>query len=1063
MIIYSKDGLIQRYDAKKFSYNGTFLGEAYLTTTITSEIPIAFQIGDYCEYRGERFELNYIPAKVKVASVNSYGEAFKYEDIKFEFLASELSHCSFLDYVPFADNTQYSGMSDFSFTGTIYNLSERIQANLDRIYKTTLSGTVSTTSGSYVVTGVGTSFTSLSVGDRLTFGTQERIVASIESDTSLTSLSILTANQSGVNAIKYHWSIKILSGYTTPDYSVSASNINCMDALALANTTFKANFIIRGRTVTMGTAGIDVGTVFGYGKGNGLKSITQTTDNDSDIITRLRVFGNTTNIPYRWYNKQIKPSTGLPYIPDTMYVPKLTLPNFLQNGGDVYIEASADANTLDGGEAETTAFVYNFDGGDTESVPLTEILDGGEAESLISYVDLYGVREGIVFFDGSDDREDIHPTLEGVTATQLAASGITVTAYAGDNGNLDEIHSVINPTDNGIIPDGGSELDGTFIIVLKDVGFDLSEKNTDGNYKYASSDGDMTISIKSGNCTGREFAIVENGITKVTDAGVITYKLVCNRQTDGDIGMAFPNTSYQVNAGDKFVIVNIQMPDVYVYAAMQKLLVEGRKYLSENNTSKFTYEPAIDNIYMAEHPAIGYSLKEGDRFNFEDLDLPISKTVTIKTLEIKEGESLIPQYSIILSDENAPSTIQNITNEIEKIKGITSNLGSIEKGAQGEVGAVLAYRGEYDADETYHGGKTYRDSVIYNGLYYVTRTDAGNFSNRIPTDVSKWVIFGSQLESIATGLLLAESAYIINLIVSQLATSSNPYASRFANVGTGVGVFKNLEDQANIGNAIIAMGKDTSLWQAHGEKKPAFTVYDGQWRGTYSATNTYYKDDRVYYNGYTYIFDYQWLETETPTPNIVPNNYAYWRILGAGNLGGGNYSEMGCDGIVSNGSNINGFPSYTAIASNCSLFANLLKRLSDPEGISSAIIGLDNTTSANGVSKSYGGYFTRLFVAGLYKNIRNVTISQTLLKTDCTIHCYATSDITLVLPVPDNAMVGMEITVRKLGASGWCYINSHVADKIWNTSAITTLALGNDDSMTFTWDGNYWVTSYNNN
>ena len=174
--------------------------------------------------------------------------------------------------------------------------------------------------------------------------------------------------------------------------------------------------------------------------------------------------------------------------------------------------------------------------------------------------------------------------------------------------------------------------------VMKDLGFDLSEKLSDGSYKYASSDGDMTISMTSGKCAARDFIITDGGIKKVTTAGVVTYELICNRDQDDDIGMAFPNTTYTIAAGDTFVLINIQMPDVYVYSAMQKLLVAGNEYLNANNKPVFTYEPTIDNIFMANNPLIGYNLKEGDTITFEDLDLPVSNKIIISNLEIKEDE-----------------------------------------------------------------------------------------------------------------------------------------------------------------------------------------------------------------------------------------------------------------------------------------------------------------------------------------------------------------------------------------------------------------------------------------
>ena len=86
MIIYSKDGLTQRCEVKKFTYNGTFLEQAYITTTITSEAPIQFSVGDYCEYRGERFELNYTPSKEKVSSTNTYGEGYIYKNFTSSYI-----------------------------------------------------------------------------------------------------------------------------------------------------------------------------------------------------------------------------------------------------------------------------------------------------------------------------------------------------------------------------------------------------------------------------------------------------------------------------------------------------------------------------------------------------------------------------------------------------------------------------------------------------------------------------------------------------------------------------------------------------------------------------------------------------------------------------------------------------------------------------------------------------------------------------------------------------------------------------------------------------------------
>lgn len=85
-------------------------------------------------------------------------------------------------------------------------------------------------------------------------------------------------------------------------------------------------------------------------------------------------------------------------------------------------------------------------------------------------------------------------------------------------------------------------------------------------------------------------------------------------------------------------------------------------------------------------------------------------------------------------------------------------------GKDGGVGPALVFRGYYDGGKSYVGSDKRVDAVKYNNHYYVARTDAGTFSNVLPTNTSKWNDFGAEFETIATGFLLAENANIANWI-----------------------------------------------------------------------------------------------------------------------------------------------------------------------------------------------------------------------------------------------------------------------------------------------------------
>lgn len=540
------NGSTIKLEVRSFSYQGNFMGESFISFDVNSPVCINFEIGDYIEYRGERFVLNYIPSPIKNGTPGKSGDAFVYRDVKFNSLADELTRCDFLDVVLSDNHVHFTSLSKFSFyAATVKDLADRIQANLNRLYN-------------------------------------------------------------GGEA----WTVTVEEDVAVKDKSLSVDNINCWEALSLVNSDFDANFVISGRTIRIGTAGISVGTVFGYGKGNGLINIEQSTNNDSLIVTRLRAYGSTRNIPYRYYNN-LKDSNGTPLLPESMYVNTLMLPGFAENGGDAYVD----------------------------SPNITRI----------------GIREKSVYFDGSGGLPEIYPSIEGMTAEELKAAGINVNA----TGRIDEVVSAEQMTDDGIVPEGKEELDKkTFTITLKDIGFNpVDDVHLTTETPY--------ISMKTGWCGGREFEIT--GCEKKGN----NYILTCNREMDSSINKAFPNTPYQVSAGDQFVFIGIAMDDIYIKAAEQRLLIAAKDYLSNNDKSKYTYLPKIDKVFMARHPEIASLLKEGNILDFKDTDLGIDVSVIIQSLVIKEGGP-VPGYEITLFNDKVVSTIEKIQNSITSL---ASNIG----------------------------------------------------------------------------------------------------------------------------------------------------------------------------------------------------------------------------------------------------------------------------------------------------------------------------------------------------------------------------------------------------
>ena len=630
-------------------YQGEFMSISKVVATIKSHNVIGFNTGDYIDFRGERFTLRYTPAVSKCARPNTYGEGFVYENITFYAPSDELTRCDFLDIVEYDNKIHFTSLPTFSF------YAESVEELASRIQANL---------------------------DRLYTGENK-------------------------------WSVSVAVGTISKPHNFSVQNIKCWDALVLANTELDLNFVINGRNIVIGSVGSSIEHDFKYGKGNGLKQIATNTSDNYAIITRLRAYGSTRNLPYRYYNKlyvdangnvsylKDKPSSGYtPLISESMYLPNLMLPmlrdaSLIGKTGDLYNEDGVLCGT------------YKLGGTKGEDAYIDSI--GG--------IEKYGINEGTVFFDndGSENDDDnIYPSMEGMTAQALIDAGYSITLDEGDNGNLDEILSAEQMTDDGIIEnEGGNIGQKTFSVTLKDIGFDISDYLLPGET--------AKISFKSGALVGREFDITS--ITKSGKKQILT--LV--RYLDDDIQWVFPNKVYNAQAGDKFVLLNIYMPDAYIVAAEYGRLLERAKlYLAENDHNAITYSPTIDDIFLARHSEIAEVIKEGDIFTFSDDDLGISKSITISALTIKIGESLIPKYEVTLSETKDATLVDRITTKISESLGKTilqpNNILSQSK---------LAFDKRYlrkDAEDSAAKHITFQDGATIIGSAAIDFVDAEGIS-----------------------------------------------------------------------------------------------------------------------------------------------------------------------------------------------------------------------------------------------------------------------------------------------------------------------------------------------
>ena len=710
--IYHKDGSVLKDSNGKeiavhsIEYNGTWMGECFVAVTLENEAPIEFSIGDYVEYRNERFEINYDPGKIKCASKDSYGGAFKYDSVKFNALSDELARCDMLDLVLYDNKLHYTALPQFSFyVESLDDLLDRIQANLDELY-----------------------------------GTASWKIYSRNRERSL---------QRG--CLGSEWDSVYGEGTsdnTIDSTSISISDQTCWDALSLVNSQFDVNFIVRNRNVYVGTAGVPTTNVFKYGKGKGLYEIEQNSESDQMIVTRLRAYGSNRNLPNRYYADlgsipflnitgdyhESSTENGLSVMmEDSVYVGMFT--DIVYNNGSnikhcrirgridsyefdgklelvkqdaiksstrllVEEKASSDAvkAKIDSGMVQVDflsgANKAKFDGNRLNYVSNLPnnmacdrlMLPGFPNKTLKEWWDMQsdakkawlnpsgknhifsgekyrpfvdslntgkiGVRPSSVFFDKDDKVNgivEIYPTIEG-----MEVEGVRV----------DEIYKGSNITDDGRFGDNVKSIPNFDIYLSPKINFDVSGLMQE----------DFTICMKDGMCAGREFKVA--GCVKQEDN---SWKLTVERALDNSLNLYFPYKDFQIKEGDHFVLTGIELPDAYVDAASEKLLKYCIAYLDKNDYTRYVYQPKVDEIFMArQHDtatadasgltrSLYLTLKEGDIMLFKDEDLGIDAEITIDQLTIKEEDGKIPTYEITLREEKEVGTIQKIQNQISSI------------------------------------------------------------------------------------------------------------------------------------------------------------------------------------------------------------------------------------------------------------------------------------------------------------------------------------------------------------------------------------------------------------
>lgn len=431
--------------------------------------------------------------------------------------------------------------------------------------------------------------------------------------------------------------------------------------------------------------------------------------------------------------------------------------------------------------------------------------------------------------------EEVKPTIKDVKNSE----GLRIdmfSEFAYDLNDNDDLYTDDNNKPNYIHP--------YFFGKLRKLDFNLFDSAID--------EGEMTIAMTSGNCGACEFIVgvdseTKQNIVQVDENGNLIYdsngNVLCGRQDlqnqvdaqpqqqdtinnevwialekdNKTFGVLIPNVEEDYkpkactknddgtynNDGDTFVILHINLPQLYIEKAEEDLYDQIIRFMYDNNFEKFNFSIKFSRIYLAEHPEILALLDENARikilYNGQEHLLYVSSF----TYKVTDSE-ILPEITVELKDNLAVSqnAIQRAVNKA--VVDVYKTIGNIDVVAQANEHFLrsdqpdVAYQQiTFDKTAILNNGATVKNGGIKSDDYYsdirglaISKDDDGNW--HIETDYLKARKKFSAKE--------VEIQKVYHIGGAQIKSSANMLCSRVEDAGDAYRCYMETTDDS--GNTI---------------------------------------------------------------------------------------------------------------------------------------------------------------------------------------------------------------------------------------------------------------------
>lgn len=461
------------------------------------------------------------------------------------------------------------------------------------------------------------------------------------------------------------WNAIMQSGFVdkgiTPERPIAFRDNTIEDALKTLYDTYKVPYYIQGTTIVVGKPILEVGHIFQFGQGVGLKNNDRIAKGNK-VITRLIGKGSPDNLPFRYPN--IKDPLG--NVIDHPYYRENLMPT-------VYVNAVRDRVL---GINPNAPLIDYIDANNTYPTPINPSLPSAHPQSF----------------------DYIKPTIEEIEYNGIRIDQVKAIEYFDNNVLIDDIDK-----------ESGEVRQPHFKIQFYPMGFDI--------WASAAVTGEMILSMKSGATQGSEFKVAVNDedfknsfYTKdangkiIFDPNLPTRDLVkfpkSNDQSiwitvykDIDtwgINAIMPNKWQQPRTGDKFVILQIELPQYYIDQAQLKLDADMEEYLRANNFDQYEYPLSFDEGFLELNQSILAQIGTNILVPFKYRGDDDVKRLSVQSISIQYDEATLPKYDIKLTDEIVISL-----NQVGQVRDDVNDLSStvVQQTIKGGRQANAFYQG----------------------------------------------------------------------------------------------------------------------------------------------------------------------------------------------------------------------------------------------------------------------------------------------------------------------------------------------------------------------------------